>query len=278
MTYVIISNGELYHHGVVGMHWGVRRYQNADGSLKPAGRKRYTEGGKKQLSDEERAARNAKIKSTAKKVAIGVGVTALVAAGTYAAVKYNKKTMAEAKSIMESSRKKKISDYVDKLIREQEKETYFDNMATRYENESRGWKKALDRDPSNIRNEMQYNTTSEAARAYRKAHQESRKALRDTLNAKRAFENASANHMTDKAVQRQAQKEIIKRDINVAKAKAYSKYREARGDLPQNVGWTVNRNNERVQRNISSLLGETKYEKGLRELAEKEAERIRNRR
>jgi len=32
---------ELQHHGVKGMKWGVRRYQNADGSLTPAGKKRY---------------------------------------------------------------------------------------------------------------------------------------------------------------------------------------------------------------------------------------------
>ena len=31
---------ELYHHGVKGMKWGVRRYQNADGSLTEAGKKR----------------------------------------------------------------------------------------------------------------------------------------------------------------------------------------------------------------------------------------------
>lgn len=49
MTYEIIHDGELYHHGIKGMHWGVRRFQNADGSLKPAGEKRYTENGKPSL-------------------------------------------------------------------------------------------------------------------------------------------------------------------------------------------------------------------------------------
>lgn len=34
-------NNELEHHGIKGQRWGVRRYQNKDGSLTPRGEKRY---------------------------------------------------------------------------------------------------------------------------------------------------------------------------------------------------------------------------------------------
>ena len=45
MTSYMVNGQEFYHHGIKGMKWGKRRYQNKDGSLTPAGVKRYAQKG-----------------------------------------------------------------------------------------------------------------------------------------------------------------------------------------------------------------------------------------
>ena len=42
-TWTCTRQGELYHHGIKGQKWGVRRFQNKDGSLTLAGEKRYND-------------------------------------------------------------------------------------------------------------------------------------------------------------------------------------------------------------------------------------------
>lgn len=51
--YITDQNGHVFfepvlaHHGIMGMHWGIRRYQNKDGSLTPAGERRLAKLNKK---------------------------------------------------------------------------------------------------------------------------------------------------------------------------------------------------------------------------------------
>lgn len=76
MAYYIgsVSYGDRYltHHGIKGMKWGVRRFENADGTLTAEGRRRYGDG--------EGGGRGSRLKRFAKVA----GTTAAAVGGAYA--------------------------------------------------------------------------------------------------------------------------------------------------------------------------------------------------
>ena len=56
------TNEELFHHGIKGMRWGIRRYQNKDGSLTPKGQKRYNKEMEKLKAEKKKLRNEARVK------------------------------------------------------------------------------------------------------------------------------------------------------------------------------------------------------------------------
>lgn len=116
---------ELYHHGTKGQKWGIRRYQNEDGTLTDAGKARYNKEGQKykdprKMSDEELRKVNARLgaesqyrqltgttqpgRALNKDTAIKIGATFIAtAAATFLVRKYKQGTFLGGERIKNGS-------------------------------------------------------------------------------------------------------------------------------------------------------------------------------
>lgn len=68
-----VQTNELYHYGVKGMKWGIRRYQNKDGTLTSKGKKRYEKSNDN--SNDEDEIKNNKSRKILTKRNIAIGAT-----------------------------------------------------------------------------------------------------------------------------------------------------------------------------------------------------------
>lgn len=97
--WMYVTTDTLYHHGIKGQRWGVRRFQNRDGSLTSKGRVRYDTGPGDYNNHQEQ---HRKSRISKKHVAIGAAVIGGTVLAAYGATRYKKlvstRAVAEAAS------------------------------------------------------------------------------------------------------------------------------------------------------------------------------------
>ncbi len=89
---------ELYHHGILGQKWGVRRFQNSDGSLMSAGKRRYDNESHGKSDNNAKAEISEKSKSGTKNVKRTVAVGATIAVASLAIIGASKLSKVKSKA------------------------------------------------------------------------------------------------------------------------------------------------------------------------------------
>lgn len=189
------SSNELYHHGIKGMKWGKRRYRNPDGSLTPAGKKRYhstsiTSAMARRSNEKvDKSFRNWDDNTKKRDNAINLGKQANVARLAYEGDKSNKDLKTAYKSANKDYKKalRENTTYRKGVV----KQEVGRDASRKYLSEAKKVKKQLDKDPSNKSLQKKYNDLMskhdvERARA-RRAVEVSQKRSRKIASIKRGM-------------------------------------------------------------------------------------------
>ena len=175
---------ELYHHGILGMKWGVRRYRNKDGSLTSAGKKRYRAKGNEANGSEQSGTNKGKKKRNGKaiakktaEVAAGTAATAAaVSAGVYAVNRYRKGNhdSANHKPTGKKSNKTPVGSMSDEELTKQVKRMTMEKQYNKLSKEAAGSQSSkLERSKKLV--DLSSNIVNQASRMNREAINNSRK-------------------------------------------------------------------------------------------------------
>ena len=194
---------ELYHWGVKGMKWGVRRFQNEDGSLTPAGKKRYAEDAeyKKEIDGQRR---EKALKSTnAEEVYKNRDVLTTAELNE----RINRINAEQNLANLSNRNKKSGYDFVDKALKLGRKvnEVYeFTNTpvmkALKKQLRGEAEKKGLSPDINKLIKNFDKMTDSEVANALKRLNSE--KAIRKMYDEMKAEANKSSNHQKESSSER----------------------------------------------------------------------------